>query len=252
LNIAVLVKSAVDEAELRSGPSGAAQLSGAPTKMSTFDKNAVEAAVALKEGKGGSVTVVSLGSQDSRKAIKEAIAMGCDKASLLLSEGSPDALATSYYLASHIKKMAVDLVLCSEGASDTYQDQVGAMVAEFLDLPFIPCARKIEEVGGKIRAEQALEEGTRVSEAGLPCVVSVVSEANEPRYPTLLQIMQASKKSVEEVPVASLRGPDLPGVAVEVVDVVGQPMTRKQVIFEGAPEETARKLVEALRKEGAI
>jgi electron transfer flavoprotein beta subunit len=253
LNIAVLVKSAVDEAELKSDSSGRAQLAGAQTKMSTFDKNAVEAAVSLKEKMGGSVTALSLGSQDARRAIKEALAMGCDRASLMLSEGLLDALTTSYYLSAQIKKAGgVDLVLCSEGASDTYQDQVGAMVAELLGLPFVPCAKKVEVEGRKVRCEQVLDEGVRVSEAALPCVISVVSGANDPRYPTLLQSMQASKKPIEEVPVASLRGPDLPETSIEVLEVTGQSVARKRVIFEGSPDETARKLVDALRLEGVV
>jgi len=253
LKILVLVKSAVDEAELKSDASGRALLAGAQTKISTFDKNAVEAAVSLKERVGGSVAALSLGSQDSRKAVKEALAMGCEKAALILSDGPLDTVATSYYLAAQIKKAGgADLIFCSEGSSDTFQDQVGAMVAEFLGLPFIPYAKKVDLENGKVRCEQILDEGVRVSEAGLPSVISVVSEANEPRYPTLLQSMQASKKPIEEVPVASLKGPGLPGTAIEVLDVIGHSVARKRVILEGTPEEAAKKLVDELRLEGAI
>ncbi len=253
MNVAVFVKSAIDEAELKSDASGHPVLQGSPTRMSVFDRNAVEEAVRQKESKGGTVTVITLGSSESRKAIKEALAMGADKALLVLVEQTPDAIGTSYLLAKCVSRVGgVDLVICSEGASDTYQGQVGAMVAEFLGLPFLPYARKVEAEAGRIRCEQSLEGGVAVSEAGLPAVISVVSEANEPRYPTLLQVMQASKKPVEEVALSSLKGTDYPETGVQVLEVTAQPMNRKRVIFETAPEDAARKLVDALRQEGVV
>jgi len=79
-----------------------------------------------------------------------------------------------------------------------------------------------------------------------------VSEINSPRYPTLLQIMQASKKPMEEVALDSLKDAEAPRTAVTVREVKVQSMSRKKVVFEGAPQETSRSLVEALRKEGAL
>ena len=253
MNIAVCVKSAIDEAELKPDSWGRPMLKDAQTKMSVFDRNAVEEAVRQKEAKGGTVTVITLGSADSKKAVKEALAMGADRALLVLAEVAPDALGTSYCLAKCVAKLGgVDLVVCSEGASDTYQGQVGAMVAVFLNLPFLSYARKVETEGGRIRCEQSFEGGVAVSEANLPAVVSVVSEANEPRYPTLLQVMQASKKQIEEVALSSLKGTDYPDTGVRVLDVAAQPVNRKRVIFEAPPEEAARKLVDALKREGVL
>ncbi len=255
MNIVVLVKSAVDEAELRADPSGHPVLKGAATKMSSFDANGVEEAVKQKEANGGTVTVVTLGGAESKKAIKEALAMGGTRAVHVLTDAAaaPDSLGTAYCLAQAIKKIReVDLVLCSEGASDTYQGQVGAMVAEFLDLPFLAYARKVEIDEGKVRCEQGFDGGVKVLDAKLPAVVSVVSEANVPRYPTLLQVMVAGKKSIEEVPLASLKGPDYPETGMEVVDVTVQAANRKRVLLDGSPEEAAKKLVEALKQEGVL
>jgi len=143
-------------------------------------------------------------------------------------------------------------VVCSEGASDTYQGQVGAMVAEFLDLPFLAFAKQVEIDGRKIRCEQRFDEGVRVLEAKLPAVVSIVSEANQPRYPTLLQVMVAGKKPIEDVQLSSLKGADYPQTETKVLDVVLQAANRKRVLFEGPPEEAARKLIEALKLEGVL
>ena len=255
MNIIALVKSAVDEAELKADPSGHPVLKGAAMKMSTFDMNGVEEAVKLKEQNGGTVIVLALGGSEAKKAIKEAMAMGGTRAVHIVAEAGeePDAVGTAYCLAQAVRRAgAVDLVVSSEGASDTYQGEVGAMVAEFLDLPFIAYAKKVETDGVKIRCEQALKGAVRVLESKLPAVVSVVSEANVPRYPTLLQVMVAGKKAIEEIPLASLKGPEYPETGTEVVDVTVQSASRKKVLFDGSPEEAARKLVGALKQEGVL
>lgn len=255
MNIAVLVKSAVDEADLRVDVSGRPVLKGAATKMSNFDANGVEEAVRQKEQNGGTVTVVSLGSADAKKAIKEALAMGGTKAVQVLTEPADalDTLATAYCLAQAVKRLGgVDIVLCSEGASDTYQGQVGAMVAEFLDMPFIAYARKVAVADGRVRCEQALGGSLRVLEANLPAVVSMVTGSNQPRYPTLLEVMVAGRKAIDEIPLASLKGPEYPETGTEVVDVTVQSADRKRVIFDGPPEESAKKLVGALKQEGVL
>jgi electron transfer flavoprotein beta subunit len=254
LNIVVLVKSAVDEGELRADASGHPVLKGAAAKMSNFDMNGVEEAVKQKEANGGTVTVVTLGGADAKKAIKEAMAMGGTKGVHILADtGGPDSVGTAYFLAQAIKRVgAVDLVVCSEGASDTYQGQVGAMLAEFLGMPFLAYARKVETSEGEIKCEQSFEGGVRVLKAKLPAVVSVVSEANVPRYPTLLQVMVAGKKSIEDVPIASLKGPDYPETGMEILDVTVQSANRKRVLFDGSPDEAAKKLVDALKKEGVL
>ena len=252
MNIVVCVKHAVDESELRADAGGKPQLQGAQAKMSTFDRNAVEEAVKIKEARTGTVTVVGLGSGDWKKSIKEALAMGCDKAVAVNSaEQQLDTLATSYYLSQAIKHVGrVDLVILSEGASDTYNGLVGPMIAEWLKLPFMGFVRKLEIREGAVKAEIALEGHEELAEAALPAVASVVSEINSPRYPTLIQIMQASKKPMEEVTLESLKGPDAPQGRVRVMDIKVQSMNRKKVIFEGTPEESVRKLIEALQKEG--
>ncbi|HVC26639.1 MAG TPA: electron transfer flavoprotein subunit beta/FixA family protein [Nitrososphaerales archaeon] len=255
MNIVVLVRSSVNEAELRADPAGHPMLKGAATKMSNFDMNGVEEAVKQKESNGGTVIVLTLGGAEAKKAIKEAMAMGGTRAVHILAEppDEPDSLGTAYLLAKAIKRLGeVDLVVCSEGASDTYQGQVGAMVAEFLDMPFLAYARKVETEAGRIKCEQGFEGGVRVIEAKLPAVVSVVSEANTPRYPTLLQVMVAGRKAIEDILMASLKGDDYPQTGMEVLDITLQSANRKRVLLDGSPEDAARKLVEALKQEGVL
>jgi len=240
--------------ELRVNEAGEPRLVDAPRRMSTFDKNAVEEALRLKNSISGDITVLSLGGGDAKKTIKEALAMGCDKGVLII--GAPDlhdALTTSYFLSRAIEKFGpFDLILCSEGSSDVYSGEVPPMLSQWLSYSFLGYVRKLEVEDGAIRCEQALEDRVMVLKAHLPAVVAVMSEINEPRYPTLIQIMQASKKPLLEVASDELRDGRAPPVLVSTLRMSGQSMSRKRIIFEGAPGETAKKMLEVLSKEGVL
>ncbi len=254
MRFAVCVKHAVDETELKIDQSGTPLVEGSPSKMSTFDKNAVEEAVRIRTARGGEVTVFTVGNADAKRTIKEALAMGVDKGVHVFAElGTVDTLGTARLLAGAIKMAGgFDLVLCAEGSSDTYTGQVPPMLAELLALPFVGYARKIEIADHTAHLEQSLEDTVAAVECSLPMVASVVSEINEPRYPTLIQIMQASKKPLLEVPAGALGPAGLSGGNVGVVSMAGKPMNRKRVVIEGPPEEAAKKLVDALASEGVI
>jgi len=253
MKIAVCVKQAVDETELKVGPTGSPILTGAATKVSTFDKNAVEEALRLKSAAGGEVVIVTVGPADARKAMKEALAMGADRGVHVVADTEKmDPMLVSQILAKAIQKTGpYDLTLCSEGSSDTYCGQVPPMLAEYLAQPYAGYARKVEVSGTTSRVERALEDKVEVVECPIPFVASVVSEINEPRYPTLIQIMQASKKPVEEATPDSL-GLSGQKPLVRVESMSAQTMNRKRVLIEGTPDEGAAKLVEALAKEGVI
>jgi len=253
VKIAVCVKHAVDEAELKVDSSGNPLLAGAASKMSTFDKNAVEEALRLKAAHAGDVTIITVGPTEAKKSMKEALAMGADKGVLVTADPmSIDTRGTAELLAAVIKKGGpYDVVLCSEGSSDVYSGLVPPMLGELLGLPYFGYVRKVEVPGQSARVERALEDSIDVLEAPLPFVASVVSEINEPRYPTLIQIMQAGKKPMEEISPDVLLSGSKPAPTL-FTSMKAQAMARKKVVFEGAPEETARKLVDALSGEGVL
>lgn len=253
MKIAVCVKHAIDESELRLDPTGKPILAGAAGKMSAFDKNAVEEGLRLKSKHQGEVTVFTVGGAESKKTLKEALAMGADKGTLVQADSlAVDSFRTAEMLAAAIRKSGpFDVVICSEGSSDTYTGQVPPMLAEFLGLPYVGYARKIEVDGRHAKIERSLEDSIETVEAPVPFAVSVVSEINEPRYPTLIQIMQASKKPVEELSGGEI-APEGAYKRVVVASMSSQPSTRKRVILEGSPEEAAAELVEALVKEGVL
>ena len=132
-----------------------------------------------------------------------------------------------------------------------YSGLVPPMMGEMLGFPYVGYARKIDVSGQSAKVERSLEDSVEVVEAPLPVVISVVSEINEPRYPTLIQIMQAGKKPLEELSPDSVLPGSKPAASL-IVTMKAQAMARKKVVFEGPPEETAKKLVDALASEGVL
>ena len=252
MKVAVCVKHAVDETELKLDTNGRPQLSGAASKMSAFDKNAVEEGLRLKAKHAGEVAIFTVGPLESKKTMKEALAMGADRGALITANPlAVDTLRTAELLAFALTKLGpFDVVLCSEGSSDTYSGQVPPMVGELLRIPFLGYVRKIDIEGKTAKLERSLEDSYEVVETPVPFVASVVSEINEPRYPTLIQIMQASKKPIEEI--SSDAVPTSATGQAALVSMSAQPTSRKHVVIDGPPAEAAAKLIDALKKEGVI
>ena len=254
MRIAVCVKHAVDEKELKLDASGRLLLAGAAGKMSVFDKNAMEEAVRVKSTHQGEIVVFTVGPSDANKTVREALAMGGDRGVLISADpGSIDTRQTADLLAAAITKWGpFDLILCSEGSSDTYSGQVPPTLGEMLGVAFVSYARKLEVKGQTVQVERSLEDSIEFVEAPVPLITSVVSEINEPRYLTLIQIMQAKKKPVEELSADNLLPQDLRYNPVTVGTISAQQSNRKHVMIDGSPEEAAAKLVDALTKDGVL
>jgi electron transfer flavoprotein beta subunit len=258
--IIVCFKHVIDETELRiDRANNKINFEGAKTKISDDDKNAIEEAVRLKEKNGGTITAVCVGGADAKKSVKEALAMGCDKARLVSDPSlqDEDAVATAYVLSQAIKKIGkYDIVITSTGTTDSYTGIVGPALAEFLDLSQITFASKVVLSGNKATVDRLLEDGVETVEAELPVLVTVSREINQPRFPTLLQIMSAGKKELLEWNAATIGVvPSMVGKGgskVEVTALNVPKSSRKRIIFEGKPEESAKQLAEALVKEGVV
>ncbi|MGI0090285.1 MAG: electron transfer flavoprotein subunit beta/FixA family protein [Nitrososphaerales archaeon] len=230
---------------------------GAKTKISDDDKNAIEEAIKLKETNGGSITAIYAGALDAKKSAKEALAMGCDRARLVVDPAfqDSDAICTAYLLSRAIKKIGrFDLVITATGTTDSLSGIVGPSLAEYLGIPQITYASKIILSGNNITVERALDEGLETVECDLPALVTVSREINQPRFPTLIQIMSAGKKEILEWNAQSL------GIEVSSAGKAGSKAStkglsfpksaRKKVVFEGKPEDTAKQLADALIREG--
>lgn len=260
VNIIVLVKQVFQTAELKVDRNTKTIMTqGVPRVISETDKNAIEEAVRIKEKHSGKITAISMGSPEAKEALREALAMGADEACLLtdpLFEGS-DAHGTANVLAAAVTKILdYDLILCGAYSEDLFAFQVGPRLAEMCNLPQITYATKITLEGEKVIVERDLENERQIVEGKLPCLVSVVREINEPRLPTLMAIMAASKK-----PMNTWAGADLNlsadelgfnGSLVEVLRSTVSVGERKRIMLQGDAKEMAPKLVQALVQEGVL
>jgi len=234
-----------------------AQTEGVPYKIGDLEKNALEAAVALREaGAAAKVTALCLaeGNRKAAEDIKTALAMGADEAVVVDDPAlaDPDEAAVAAALAVAVKKIgACDLLLFGEGSSDNYTGQVGARVAELLGLPQIGYARKVEAADGAVRCERSMDDMIETVEAPLPAAVTVVSEINEPRIPGLMQIMKAKSKPLQVWSLADL-GLEAPAPVREIVSNLAKEQDRKHIVFEGTAAEQADAFVDALTREGVL
>ena len=260
VKIIVLVKQVFQTQDLRIDRSTKTLVTqGVPRVISETDKNAIEEAVRIKEKLGGKVTAMSLGPPEAKEALREALAMGGDEACLLtdpLFEGS-DSHATANILAAGVTKiLEYDLILSGAYSEDLFAFQVGPRLAEICNLPQITYAVKLTIDGDRLLAERDLENERQVVEAKLPCLVTVAREINEPRLPTLMAIMAASKKPTNIWSAADMKlEPQEIGFNGSLVEVLRSTVTageRKRITLQGEPKEIAPKLLKALVEEGVM
>lgn len=163
-------------------------------------------ALQLAEGSESTVTLVSMGPAGTLQGIRQALAMGADKAVIIDDEqlrGS-GALETAQVLAAAISREGFDLVICSTESTDGYSGVVPQQVAELLGVPALTYARKVTVNGDTIAIEQQTAAGFNELEAPLPALLAVTAGVVEPRYPTFKGIMAAKSKPVDQVTVSDL------------------------------------------------
>lgn len=214
--------------------------------LNPYDEYAVEEALKLKEAAGdGSVTVMTLGGEESKETLRTALAMGVDQAVLLKGRPSVDGLGTAEKLAEAIRGREYDLVLFGKQAIDDDNLQVPAMVAELLDLPCATVVTELQVDGGTVTATREIEGGHEVVEFELPGLIAAQKGLNEPRYPSLKGIMQAKKKPLEEVDVGDAES------RLEIIEVMYPPVrSAGQIVGEGA--DAVPELVRKLRDEAKV
>jgi electron transfer flavoprotein beta subunit len=202
MNIYVLLKRTFDTEEKIVVKNGAIQEDGAEFIINPYDEYAVEEAMKLKEEHGGEVTVVTVGTEDSEKELRTALAMGCDKAVLINIEDDVeggDQYTTARVLGQYLKEQEVDLIIGGNVAIDGGSGQVGPRVAELLNIPYVTTITKLEIDGTDVKIERDVEGDTEVIETTLPLLVTAQQGLNEPRYPSLPGIMKAKKKPLSEL-----------------------------------------------------
>jgi len=175
--------------------------------LNSFDANAVEEALRLRDATGeGEVVLVSMGPAKAQDALRKGLAMGADRAVLVSDEGAAgsDLVATSYALAKVLKRENADLVLFGQQAGDSDGAVLWAAVSDRLRRPLVSQAAELTHADGKLTVKRQTEFGYDVIETPQPAVVAVSDAINEPRYPSLKGIMGAKSKPQETLALSDL------------------------------------------------
>ena len=175
--------------------------------INPFDEIAIEEGLRLKEKVSGTeVVLVSIGLKTAQEQLRTGLAMGADRAILVLSDQALEPLAVARVLQKLVEQEKPDLVILGKQAIDDDSNCVGQMLAELLGWPQATFASKVE-LGGDQRSTKVTREvdgGLETLATPLPAIVTADLRLNEPRYASLPGIMKARKKEMKEIPVADL------------------------------------------------
>ena len=262
MHIVVCVKQVPNTTQVRINPeTNTLVRDGVESILNPFDENALEMALQLKEKHPGTkITVLTMGPPQAAEVLKEAVGRGADAVVLLCDRAfaGSDTWATSYALSTAIRKLEpADLVLFGKQAIDGDTAQVGPGVAEWLGLPCLAYARKIEIADGKAVVERIYEDGYEKLEVALPCALTVVKEANVPRMASLRGKM-AAKKLVVAPMTAEASGADpaklgLNASPTRVVKIFSPPPKTGGVKWQGEePAVMAQRLADLLKERKLI
>ncbi|RJR16913.1 MAG: electron transfer flavoprotein subunit beta/FixA family protein [Desulfobacteraceae bacterium] len=254
MQIIVLVKQVPDTTEVRLDPkTGNLIREGVKSIVNPDDRNAVEAAVSLKEKYGAKITVLSMGPPQAIDAVSEALGMGADKGILLSDRAfaGADTWATSGTLGKAIKKLGdFDLIIAGRQAIDGDTAQIGPQVAEYLDVTQATYVCGIDEVRpDAIVVKRRLEDGIERLELRLPALLTVVGELNRPRYPFVGRLLDACR---EKAPIEVWNAADLgfktadvglEGSLTHVVRTFSPKSKRQSEMLEGSARDAAASLI---------
>jgi electron transfer flavoprotein beta subunit len=229
--------------------------------MNPYDEFGVEEALRLKGKFGGEVTVIGVGPKRVTEAIRTALAMGADKGILVDDEAlaGSDSLAVARVLSSVIKGLEFDVIFAGQRGVDDDLGVVGASVAEFLGIPQVSLAVRVEAAddGKSVRVHRPVEGRTLVVETDLPVLITTQKGLNEPRYASLPGIMKAKKKPLEVKGLADL-GLDPAAFGegarkLEILELIPPPERAPGKIVEGeGPREKAAELARLLHEEAKV
>ncbi|MRH42923.1 electron transfer flavoprotein subunit beta [Aquibacillus halophilus] len=256
MNIFVLMKSTFDTEEKIIINDGRIDDDGAEFIINPYDEYAIEEAINQRDTHGGEVTVVTVGTGESEKQLRTALAMGADKAVLVNTEDDMeqgDQYSTVKILEAFFKDKEVDLILAGNVAIDEASGQIGPRLAERLNIPYVTTITDINIDGTKVSIERDVEGDTEIVETTIPLLVTCQQGLNEPRYPSLPGIMKAKKKPLDELELDDL---DLDEDDVEpktkTIEIFLPPERQSGKVLSGEFDEQVKELVSLLKNEAKV
>lgn len=260
MNIVVCIKQVPDTTEIKLDPvKGTLIRDGVPSIMNPDDKGGLEFALRLKDKFGANVTVITMGPPQAEAILREAYAMGVDRAILLSDRkfGGADTLATSRTIAAALRKLDYDLIVTGRQAIDGDTAQVGPQIAEHLGLPQVTYAEELEYDGkDTFTVRKADEDGYQIVEVDAPYLVTALASGVKPRYMSVRGIVEAYDKPVEVWNFDSVEvDPDtigLNGSPTRVAKSFAKGMKAPGQLYEVEPEEAVEIILAKLREKFII
>jgi electron transfer flavoprotein beta subunit len=233
--------------------------SGLAFDLNEWDSYAIEEAILLKEKLGGTVTVLSVGGEDSNESLRKCLAMGVDDAIRLNDPAfaGSDGFATARVLAEAIRNLPYDLILTGTQAEDDGYGQVGVALAELLGIPHAALVNRLEVQDKKIKVHRELEGGLEeVFEIDLPALLTIQTGINEPRYVSIMGIRKVAKKEIKTLGTSDLNlkveEVGLAGSDIRLEKIFLPPIGEGAEMLEGKPEEIALKVFDILKDKGGL
>ncbi|HBE10733.1 MAG: electron transfer flavoprotein subunit beta/FixA family protein [Eubacterium sp.] len=263
MKIVVCVKQVPDtKGGVKFKPDGTLDRGAMLTIMNPDDKAGLEAALRLKDQYGAEVTVVTMGLPKAADVLREALAMGADKGILVTDRvlGGADTWATSQTIAGAIRNLDYDLIITGRQAIDGDTAQVGPQISEHLNIPVISYAQDIKIDGDSVIVKRQYDDRYHMLKAKMPCLITALSELNEPRYMTPGGIFDACK---DDAPITTWGRADLKDVLDENLGLKGSPTqiakasdkvkkgAGEKVVLE-TPDESAEYIVSKLAEKFVI
>ena len=260
MKIIVCIKQVPDTSgKVAVNPDGTLNRASMQTITNPDDMNAVEAALQIKDETGCEVIVVTMGPPPAAGMLREALAMGADRAVLISGRefGGSDTYATSQIIAAGVNKIGVDpddIVICGRQAIDGDTAQVGPQIAEKLGLPQISYAAEIKKDGNVVTVKRMLEDGYMTIKTKTPCLLTCIKELNTPRYMSVSGVFEAYSKPLDTYDYEALKDDPLidattiglKGSPTNILTSFTPPLKGAGMMLEGADHATTDKLAELL------
>ena len=256
MKIIVCIKQVPDTNEVRINPqTGTLIRDGIPSIMNPDDKAGLEEALKLKDRYGAEVSVITMGLPQASEVLREALAMGADKAYLLTDRrlGGADTIATSTAIAAALKKIGYDMIITGRQAIDGDTAQVGPQIAELLGIPNISYAESIEFDGtNSVTVKRQYDDRSHVLRVSLPCLVTALGDMNKPRYMTPRGIHHAYETEITVLSRDDIEVDDmeigLTGSPTKVAKSFPKAVKGAGVVTEADGEDAAKLIVNVLRE----
>lgn len=260
MNIVVCIKQVPDTTEVKLDPkTGTLIRDGVPSIINPDDKAGLEAALRIKDKNGSHVTVLTMGPPQADLALREALAMGADRAILLTDRAfaGADTWATSSALAGALKNIDFDLIIAGRQAIDGDTAQVGPQIAEHLGLPSVTYVEEIEAYDKSIVVKRAFEDGYQKIKVQTPCLITALKELNESRYMNVKGIFEAFDESKIEIwNVSNIEVEEsnlgLKGSPTKVKKSFTKGAKTAGKVFDVSPQEAAQIIVDKLQEKYLI